>query len=336
MIGIEVDQLEKSYSNVMAVKSLSFSVPPGSIFALLGPNGAGKSSLIRMLVGLTMADAGEIRIVQDGQRIAKIPETSFAYLPEDRGLYPDKSIVENLSYIGKLRGLNKSQIQEQLAIWLPRFDLEEKAKDKLSKLSKGNQQKVQLISCLIHRPQLLILDEPFSGLDPVNQEHVLSILKELKQSGTTILLSAHQMALVERLADGMLLLNKGQQVALGSLAEVIEQLSPEKSYQLSFTQAIASDALSACSTVTSMEQNSATQFVLRLQEGASVNQLLQQVMALGELSDFGRIQPALHDLYLTAVQNHNATQRATQSAQQNTQKSSSIIAQSEVMQGEVV
>lgn len=338
MIGIEVESLDKSYSHVKAVQSLSFSVTPGSIFALLGPNGAGKSSLIRMLVGLTLADAGEIRIFQNGQRITKIPETSFAYLPEDRGLYLDKSVVENLTYIGKLRGLDKVQIQEQLAIWLPRFDLEEKAKDKLSKLSKGNQQKVQLISCLIHRPQLLILDEPFSGLDPVNQEHVLSILNELKQSGTTILLSAHQMALVERLADAMLLLNKGQQVALGSLTEVIEQLSPEKLYQLTFTQTISSDALSACSAVMSLEQKSATQFVLRLREGSSVNQLLQQVMALGELSDFGRIQPALHDLYLSAVQNHNmqqSTQQNTQQAiQQSAQQISTATVQTEVMQGE--
>lgn len=308
MIGIEVNQVEKTYSTVKAVHSLSFTVEPGKIFALLGPNGAGKSSLIRMLVGLTMADAGEIRIFSNGQQIPKIPETSFGYLPEDRGLYPDKTVTENLSYIGKLRGLSKEQISEQLAIWLPRFDLMDKVKDNLSKLSKGNQQKVQLISCLIHRPQLLILDEPFSGLDPINQEHVLSILNELKQSGTTILLSAHQMALVERLADAMLLLNKGQQVALGSLNEVITQLCPEKFYQLSFVDEITSDALAACLAVKSIESKTSTQFIVQLHEGASVNQLLQQVMALGELIDFGRIQPSLHDLYLTAVQAHNVQQ----------------------------
>lgn len=308
MIGIELNQVEKTYSTVKAVHSLSFKVEPGQIFALLGPNGAGKSSLIRMLVGLTMADAGEIRILLNGQQISKIPETSFGYLPEDRGLYPDKTVTENLSYIGKLRGLSKEQIQEQLAIWLPRFDLMDKVKDNLSKLSKGNQQKVQLISCLIHRPQLLILDEPFSGLDPINQEHVLSILNELKQSGTTILLSAHQMALVERLADAMLLLNKGQQVALGSLSEVIAQLSPEKFYQLSFASAVGSDTIEVCPAVKKVEIKSATQFVVQLHEEASVNQLLQQVMALGELVDFGRIQPSLHDLYLTAVQNHNGQQ----------------------------
>lgn len=311
MISIEVSQVEKTYSTVKAVQDLSFSVAPGQIFALLGPNGAGKSSLIRMLVGLTQADAGEIRVVENGIRIEKIPETSFAYLPEDRGLYPDKSVTDNLTYIGKLRGLTKAEITKQLAFWLPRLDLEEKAKDNLSKLSKGNQQKVQLISCLIHQPKLLVLDEPFSGLDPINQEHVLTILNEMKQMGTTIVLSAHQMALVERLADAMLLLNKGQQVASGSLAQVIEQLSPEKFYQLRFASQVSLDALRLCSAIETAEYQEDDVYLLQLREAASVNQLLQQVMQLAEVKDFSRMQPSLHELYLTAVQKHNANTTST-------------------------
>lgn len=308
MIALQVEGVEKNYGALKAVHNLSFTVEAGKIFALLGPNGAGKSSLIRMLVGLSGVDAGEIRVFSGGEPIARIPETSFAYLPEDRGLYPDKTVTENLSYIGKLRGLSKTQISEQLAIWLPRFDLLDKAKDNLSKLSKGNQQKVQLISCLIHAPKLLILDEPFSGLDPINQEHVLSILTELKQQGVTVLLSAHQMALVERLADAMLLLNKGQQVALGSLDEVIAQLSPEKLYQLTFHEEVSVDALMTCDAIQSCDSQSSRQFVLRLRETASMNQLLAQVSAVGELSDFSRVQPSLHELYLKAVQAHNAQQ----------------------------
>lgn len=320
MIALQVEGVEKNYGALKAVDRLSFTVEAGKIFALLGPNGAGKSSLIRMLVGLSGVDAGEIRVFSDGQRITKIPETSFAYLPEDRGLYPDKTVTENLTYIGKLRGLSKTQISEQLAIWLPRFDLLDKAKDNLSKLSKGNQQKVQLISCLIHAPKLLILDEPFSGLDPINQEHVLSILTELKQQGTTVLLSAHQMALVERLADSMLLLNKGQQVALGSLDEVIAQLSPEKFYQISFHDEVQLEALSACAAIAQCELQTPRQFVLRLQEDASINQLLAQVSGVGEISDFSRVQPSLHDLYLKAVQSHNAQQNEQQTAQPDAQQ----------------
>lgn len=308
MIEIVVDAVEKSYSTVQAVRGLSFTVRAGKIFALLGPNGAGKSSLIRMLVGLTQPDTGKIEVRIDGVSVAALPETSFAYLPEDRGLYPDKSVVENLTYIGKLRGLNRQQISDELAHWLPRFDLQDKAKDNLSKLSKGNQQKVQLISCLIHHPKLLVLDEPFSGLDPVNQEHVLTILNELRQSGTTIVLSAHQMALIERLADEMLLLNKGQEVARGDLNQVIEQLSPRKFYALSFMSAPDLAQIQACAAVQHAEMKEEQQVLVEMREGHTVNQLLSELMSLGELIDFGRQRPSLHDLYLTAVQTHNAAQ----------------------------
>lgn len=307
MIEIVVDAVQKSYSTVQAVRGLSFKVSPGKVFALLGPNGAGKSSLIRMLVGLTKPDAGSITVRIDGEIVDSLPETSFAYLPEDRGLYPDKSVVENLTYIGKLRGLSRQQISEELAHWLPRFDLQDKAKDNLSKLSKGNQQKVQLISCLIHHPQLLVLDEPFSGLDPVNQEHVLTILNELRQSGTTILLSAHQMALIERLADEMLLLNKGQEVALGNLNEVIEQLSPRKLYAVSFVELPEREKIEACGAVQNVEIND-KQVLVEIRDGCTVNQLLSELMAVGQLIDFGHQRPSLHDLYLAAVQTHNASQ----------------------------
>ena len=307
MIEILVDSVHKSYSTVQAVRGLSFTVSPGKVFALLGPNGAGKSSLIRMLVGLTKPDQGAITVRIQGEIVDALPETSFAYLPEDRGLYPDKTVVENLTYIGKLRGLSRQQINDELAHWLPRFDLQDKAKDNLSKLSKGNQQKVQLISCLIHHPKLLVLDEPFSGLDPVNQEHVLTILNELRESGTTILLSAHQMALIERLADEMLLLNKGQKVAHGNLSEVIEQLSPRKLYAVSFAQLPELEQIESCDAVLNA-QIVDKQVVLELRETSTVNQLLTQMMALGELIDFGRQRPSLHDLYLAAVQTHNASQ----------------------------
>jgi ABC-2 type transport system ATP-binding protein len=305
MVGLEIVQVVKSYVNVQAVRGLSFKVQPGQIFALLGPNGAGKSSLIRMLVGLTVPDSGSIRVTYEGKESALIPEGCSAYLPEDRGLYLDKTITENLMYIGFLRGMSRAQIKEKLDYWLARLDLLDKVKDNLSKLSKGNQQKVQLISCLLHEPKLLILDEPFSGLDPINQEHVLDILTELKQQGTTILLSAHQMALVERVADRMLLLNKGEMVAGGSLQEVIAQLSPEQCFQVKFTQAIEMSSLQALASAENVQQISAQEFTLQLAGNANVNQLLQSLIVLGELSDFSRVQPSLHDLYLRAVTRHN-------------------------------
>ncbi|WP_337842015.1 ATP-binding cassette domain-containing protein [Rheinheimera sp.] len=306
MLHIEARQISKSYGEVAAVQAISFAIEPGQIFALLGPNGAGKSSLIRMLVGLTRPDSGAILIRQQEQVVQQLPQRSYGYLPEDRGLYQDRTVRQNLSYIGALRGLDKSQLAAEIDRWCTRLDLLDKLDDNLSKLSKGNQQKVQLISCLLHKPALLILDEPFSGLDPVNQENLLVILTELRDAGTTVLLSAHQMALVERLADQMLLLNKGQQLAQGSLAAIRRQLSPEQWFAVSFAQPIRADMVQALSTVAEFKVLSDSAFQLRLAQGASVSQLLQQLGSAGELSDFSRIEPSLHQLYLTAVAQHNA------------------------------
>jgi len=313
MLRISVYQIEKSYSSVKAVNGISFEVQSGQIFALLGPNGAGKSSLIRMLVGLTRPDAGQIRIDYKGEQLKALPQRCYGYLPEDRGLYLDKTVRQNLTYIGKLRGMKTQDINAALLLWCSRLDLQEKMDDNLNKLSKGNQQKVQLISCVLHKPDLLILDEPFSGLDPVNQEHVLSILTELKQSGTTVILSAHQMALIERLADQMLLLNKGELVAQGSLAQVSHQLDPKQWFEVSFEQQVNSEALQRLTAVAEFTTLAPSKIQLTLKTGFSVSQLLQQLTSVAELADFSRIQPSLHQLYLTAVQQHN--QQTTADAQ---------------------
>jgi ABC-2 type transport system ATP-binding protein len=313
MLRISADQIEKSYSTVKAVNGISFDVQSGQIFALLGPNGAGKSSLIRMLVGLTRPDAGKIRIEYKGEQLNALPQRCYGYLPEDRGLYLDKTVRQNLTYIGKLRGMAAADISAALLQWCTRLDLLEKMDDTLNKLSKGNQQKVQLISCVLHKPDLLILDEPFSGLDPVNQEHVLSILTELKQSGTTVILSAHQMALIERLADQMLLLNKGELVAQGSLAQVSQQLDPKQWFEVSFEQQVNPEALERLTAVAEFKTLGPTKIQLTLKPDFSVSQLLQQLTSAAELADFSRIQPSLHQLYLTAVQQHN--QQTTADAQ---------------------
>ena len=316
MLRISAYQIEKSYSTVKAVNRISFEVQSGQIFALLGPNGAGKSSLIRMLVGLTRPDAGKINIEYKGEQLSALPKRCYGYLPEDRGLYQDRTVRQNLTYIGKLRGMTASELDSALKLWCDRLDLSEKMEDNLNKLSKGNQQKVQLISCVLHQPDLLILDEPFSGLDPVNQEHVLSILTELKQSGTTVILSAHQMALIERLADQMLLLNKGELVAQGSLAEVSVQLDPKQWYEVSFAQQVSTEALQGLTAVAECNRLEATKVQLTLNPGYSVSQLLQQLSSLADLADFSRIQPSLHQLYLTAVQNHNQQQSLSKQARQ--------------------
>ena len=177
---IKVDKVSKHYKEVTAVNGLSFEVQQGEVFALLGPNGAGKSSLVRMLVGFTQADEGKITITVNGEQYTSIPASELGYLPEDRGLYLEKSLAQNLMYFATLRGVDKKTARERIDYWLERYDLLERKNDQLKSLSKGNQQKVQLISAVLHKPQLVLLDEPFSGLDPVNQEKVVSFLRELK------------------------------------------------------------------------------------------------------------------------------------------------------------
>lgn len=312
MLSIRVQQVEKSYGSLQAVHQVSFELPAGQIFSLLGPNGAGKSSLIRMLVGLTQPDRGVITAQWQQQEWHHLPEGCFGYLPEDRGLYLDKSVSDNLLYIAKLRGLHKKQALQQLDYWLERWDLQDKRKDNLNKLSKGNQQKVQLISCLIHQPALLILDEPFSGLDPINQEHVLTILSELKQQGTTILLSAHQMALIERLTDQMLLLNKGQVVAQGNLSQVRQQLAPQQQYQVSFQQEIPFAQLAQSRSVAAVSPLTPHSVLVTLAAGSTFQQLIQEMSTFGEMTEISRQQASLHDLYLQAITAHNQHQPQSQ------------------------
>ncbi len=217
---LSVDRISKKYKTTQAVDRLSFQVERGRIFAFLGPNGAGKSTSVRMLLGLIRPDSGTIRFhdLPEGQRP---PAQAVGYLPEERGLYLDRTVLDNLVYLGRLRGMQKSAAEDKARHWLDKFDLLDRCDEKVTALSKGNQQKVQLIAAILHDPEVAFLDEPFSGLDPINQEKMLEVLRELKAMGTTILLSAHQMELVERLADDLLLMSHGREVLKGTVAGIL-------------------------------------------------------------------------------------------------------------------
>lgn len=298
---IRIQNLVKEYATVRAVDDVSFTVQAGGIVALLGPNGAGKSSLVRMLVGLTEPDSGSIEIDWDGVIFSHLPDGSFGYLPEDRGLYQDRTLRQNLMYIGQLRGLSKAQINQQLDHWLTRFDLTDRANEHLKQLSKGNQQKIQLIATLLHKPPVVILDEPFSGLDPVNQEHVLDVLKTLKAEGVTILLSAHQMDLVERLADHFILMNLGQVIASGPIDAIHEQLADRQQIQFSFAKPVESASLAHLPYTNLKSNETQTAFSGEVQQDVELQGLLQDTAACGPLQEFRRYRQPLHDLYLSAV-----------------------------------
>ena len=297
---LSVNNVTKRYRTVTAVDSISLDIQPGKIQALLGPNGAGKSSLVRMLVGLTHPDEGEIVVENNGQTI-DLTYHDFAYLPEDRGLYQDRSILDNLNYIASLRGLKLSDIRGDIDSWLARFELTDRKDEPLRQMSKGNQQKVQLIATLLHDPQLVILDEPFSGLDPVNQEHVLTVLSELRERGKTVVLSAHQMALVERLADTMLLMNKGRAVAQGSLQEIRNTLLPEPVYRVTTNAQLAMESWGAVEQIESVRKLNDEQVELTLNKDTDIEQLWPQLAQQVPIMAFAPIQPGLHDLYLDTI-----------------------------------
>jgi ABC-2 type transport system ATP-binding protein len=219
--SLGIKTISKSFDTVRAVNQVSFEAYPGEILGLLGPNGAGKTTTIRMVMGIMQPDAGDIDF-----SFAKSDPRSFrehvGYLPEERGLYGEAKIHDLLTYFAELKGVNRAEARKRAAQWIERMDLKEWANTKVEKLSKGMQQKVQFMAAILHRPDLVILDEPFSGLDPVHQDLIKSFISELRDEGMTVLLSSHQMNRVEELCDRIFLINRGQRVMYGNLADIKE------------------------------------------------------------------------------------------------------------------
>jgi len=236
---LEVEGIDKRFDAVHAVDDVSFSVERGEILGFLGPNGAGKTTTIRMILGIFDPDVGEIRstlgpsLGRDASS-GRVPKQRTGYLPEERGLYGDAKVHELLTYFGELKGLQRAEARERAHRWLRRFDLLDWTTKKVEKLSKGMQQKVQFIAAVLHEPDLVVLDEPFAGLDPVNQDLLKEIIRGLREDGTAILLSSHQMNRVEELCDRIFLIHHGRRVLYGDLDE-IKEAHGEHAVRLRFT-----------------------------------------------------------------------------------------------------
>ncbi len=218
MHTVEVSHLAKQFGDVHAVNDVSFAVAPGEIFGLLGPNGAGKTTAIRMILDIFKPDQGTILIF--GGPLDLAGKRRIGYLPEDRGLYKREKLDKTLIYLATLKGLDEKTAGQQLDQWLERFDLADHRQKRVQDLSKGMQQKAQLIATLLHDPDLIIIDEPFTALDPVNTRLVKQVLKELQQAGKTIIMSTHQMYQVEALCDRIVLINQGRTVLYGLVHEI--------------------------------------------------------------------------------------------------------------------
>ncbi|NLC12547.1 MAG: ATP-binding cassette domain-containing protein, partial [Chloroflexi bacterium] len=223
MDTIVVNHIAKSFGETKAVKDVSFSVRPGEIFGLLGPNGSGKTTSIRIILDIYQPEQGDVTILGGPMTEEKL--NHIGYLPEERGLYQDIEVARNLTYLATLKNLTKQQVDEKLPEWLERFDLTEHKKKKTKELSKGMQQKAQLIAALIHDPEIIIIDEPFSALDPVNTQLVKDLLVELRNQGKTIIMCTHQMNQVEKLCDRLVLIDHGMVLLEGSLKEVQDRFA---------------------------------------------------------------------------------------------------------------
>lgn len=215
---VNVAHLKKSFGRVQAVKDVSFEVHPGEIFGLLGPNGAGKTTTLRMMMDIFKPEGGEVTLFGGGMTEEK--KNRIGYLPEERGLYQDLKLEPTLIYLATLKGLDKATARQRLEVWLKRFDLYAHRTKKVQELSKGMQQKAQIITTLIHEPDLIVVDEPFAGLDPINTRLVKDVIREQRQVGRAIIMSTHQMYQVEALCNRIVLINKGRTVLYGEVSQI--------------------------------------------------------------------------------------------------------------------
>lgn len=298
---LAVRGIRKQFHTVTAVDGISFTIDRREIFGLLGPNGAGKTTTVRMLLRVIHPDEGSITYTFGRPGTSDPPPSAIGYLPEDRGLYREIPIMKTLIYMGLLRGMDRKSAEASATQWLERVGLADRAKEKLDSLSKGNQQKVQFISSILHRPTFAILDEPFSGLDPVNQEFFLGIIRELRAAGMTVLLCAHQMNLVERLADRVLLINRGREVLSGTISGITSQAGSGKKIILKLDADLKETKTALMEGVDHMEILPGGEIACALRDGTSVRSFLSAAAARWNIVDIRTESPDLHDIFIRTV-----------------------------------
>jgi len=295
-ITVRLDQVRKSFGEFTAVKDLSLAVRAGRIFGLLGPNGAGKTTTIRMIVNITAPDSGTIELF--GQRITPTLQDRIGYLPEERGLYKKMKIGDQLRFFAELKNISGKEVDRRIDSWLARVKLSEWKNKRAMELSKGMQQKIQFIMAVLHEPDLVILDEPFSGLDPVNVELLKDVVLELKRTGKTVIFSTHQMELAEKICDDICLINRSQKILDGSLRQIKKSFGRNAvALRMEGSNGILNDA----SLVSSVQTHSDEVEVL-LAQGATAQQFLRKLVDSGaNVSKFEMIEPSLHDIFIEKV-----------------------------------
>ncbi|MBK7871652.1 MAG: ATP-binding cassette domain-containing protein [Saprospiraceae bacterium] len=298
---LRLDQVVKTYDKYVAVDRVSFEVPKGSIFGLLGPNGAGKTSLIRIITTITQADTGTVHL--DGEKLNSRHPEQIGYMPEERGLYKKMKVGEHLMYLAQLKGLSKAQARQEIDHWFEKFDIKDWWSRKLKSFPKGMQQKIQFIATVIHRPKLLILDEPFSGLDPINTNLIKDEIYELHKNGTSILFSTHRMEQVEEICEKIVLINKGKNILEGDVKAIKNQFK-ENLFRIDYEGALPADLDQRVSIV---KQNDHS-ITVQLPEERESNRLLQYLLQNGiYIHSFNEILPTLNQIFIKQVEDSNMT-----------------------------
>lgn len=298
---LEVKDLVKDFSSIRALDHVSFNVPKGTICGLLGPNGAGKTTLLRIINAILVSDSGEVLI--DGENASIKTSRLLGYMPEERGLYDKMSIEDQIMYFGQLKGGEKKRLREVMNEYLSLFNLEGMNRRKIKELSKGNQQKVQIISTIVHEPKIVVLDEPFSGFDPINGAILQELISRLHQSDTTIILSSHNMPAIESMCSHIVLINKGRVLLDGKLDDIKDR---HKRNTILFTtrQPISLPLLSDSGLISSIEKTDTNNwrkgYAYRVAKNPSTDNynLIKAISLQGDLLHFEEELPSLNDIFI--------------------------------------
>ncbi|WP_375561404.1 ABC transporter ATP-binding protein [Bernardetia sp. OM2101] len=297
---LTISDIRKEYHNHTALSGVSLSIPKGSIYGLLGPNGAGKTSLIRIITQITGADSG--KILFEGEPLAPKHIAKIGYLPEERGLYPKMKVGEQLIYLGRLKGIPKVEIQKKLKYWLTTFQMKEWWNKEVGGLSKGMQQKVQFVATVLHDPKLLILDEPFSGFDPINANLLKDEILKLQQKGTTVIFSTHRMESVEELCDTITLINKSHKIFEGKKAD-IKMSHRTHIFEVQTDHPILESGISFEILKESKETDFKTYITsVKINEGTEKNALLKELLTNYEIISMQEKLPSINDIFIKMVE----------------------------------
>jgi ABC-2 type transport system ATP-binding protein len=295
MPTVELSHISKSFGSLKAVNDVSFEVDKGEIFGLLGPNGAGKTTSIRILLDIFKPDQGKASIL--GGAMTEAKKNQIGYMPEERGMYQDIPLDRCLVYLGTLKGLSSAEVQKRMVTFLERFDLLTSRRKKIKELSKGMQQKAQLIATLIHEPELIIIDEPFSGLDPINTQMVKDLLREQRDKGVTILMSTHQMHQVEELCDRIVLIDHGSTLLYGRLDNIRQQFSGHA------VIVGTPGELPTLPGVEHVERHNSSAWRLSLSASMDTQEVLRTLVEQGiQINQFEIAAPTLDEIFINVVQ----------------------------------